>query len=398
MKIAYVTATMPFGNGESFLIAEVTELLKKGIDVIIVPRSPENSSQVMAPELARLAFPAPLLSFPVLWGAMLEALSKPLATIKAARFLLRCRSPKVFFHNVAVFPKALWFSRLAACQKVDHIHAHWCSTTASLALFASTVSGIPWSVTAHRGDIVANNLLQVKFENARFVRFISHSGRNLAKSVGADLGKTTAVIVHMGAILPEVFKVTATLSSTPTLLCPATFFPVKGHKYLLGAIAILRDRGVQCRLQLAGEGFLYDELQKQVASLRLEPIVQFMGHLPHSDVMSLYRENKVDLVILPSIDLGNGLHEGIPVSLIEAMGYGIPVVSTRTGGIPELLSDGAGVLVPPENALALADAIQHILEDNTERLRLIEAGRSRVMKHFAVESVVAELLDNFSRY
>ena len=84
--------------------------------------------------------------------------------------------------------------------------------------------------------------------------------------------------------------------------------------------------------------------------------MRFVGQVSHTQILEMYVANQVRAVVVPSIDLGNNLHEGIPVSLMEAMAHGVPVVSTTTGGIPELLADGAGILVPPENPQALADA------------------------------------------
>jgi glycosyltransferase involved in cell wall biosynthesis len=94
---------------------------------------------------------------------------------------------------------------------------------------------------------------------------------------------------------------------------------------------------------------------------------------------------------VPSIDLGNGLHEGIPVALMEAMSRGVPVVATRTGGIPELVSPGTGLLVPPGDSIALADAIQSVLEDAGLRETLARSGRKRVMQAYDIVEVVSEL-------
>ena len=101
----------------------------------------------------------------------------------------------------------------------------------------------------------------------------------------------------------------------------------------------------------------------------------------------------VDCTILPSIDLGAGEHEGIPVALIEAMGYGIPVISTSTGGIPELLSDGAGILVPHKDPVALADAIKSLLNDARLGKQLSYAGYKRVIDEFSIEPIVRKLVD-----
>ena len=114
--------------------------------------------------------------------------------------------------------------------------------------------------------------------------------------------------------------------------------------------------------------------------------VSFLGMLGHADLLSLYRSGKVDLVVLPT------LHEGIPAGLIEPMAHGIPVIATNTGGIPELLNDGAGIMVPPRDPAALADAIQRLLGDASLRRQLAEAGRRRVENGWGVNSVVATLL------
>ena len=86
------------------------------------------------------------------------------------------------------------------------------------------------------------------------------------------------------------------------------------------------------------------------------------------------------------------LHEGIPAGLIEPMGYGIPVLSTAVGGVPELLEGDAGMMVPPADAAALAEAIRRLIADSDLRRRLVENGRRRVEEGWAVRPVVAELL------
>jgi len=109
----------------------------------------------------------------------------------------------------------------------------------------------------------------------------------------------------------------------------------------------------------------------------------------------MYEEGAVTAVILASIDLGNGLHEGVPVALIEAMSYGIPVIATPTGGTAELVCPGTGLLVPPADSAALADAIQNLLEDAGLREQLGEAGRQRVLEDWDIVGVVNQLVREF---
>ncbi|MBB6030467.1 glycosyltransferase family 4 protein [Oceanithermus desulfurans] len=259
-----------------------------------------------------------------------------------------------------------------------------------MAMVASTVSGVPWSLTAHRWDIVENNLLQRKADHACFFRCISEKTRELALERGVSVGKT--LVLHLGVRLPEV-----ALSSTDNssqgekfvVLCPAAFVKRKGHRYLVEALKFLPD---QVELWLAGEGELRGEIEKQVKQLGLKSRVRIMGFLSHEKLLALYRERRVDLVALPSMNLGDGLNEGIPVSLMEAMSYGLPVVSTSTGGIPELLRDGAGVLVSDKDPMALAEAIATLYRERAYAKAVGEKGKRRVEKEFSAEAVVEELI------
>jgi glycosyltransferase involved in cell wall biosynthesis len=256
------------------------------------------------------------------------------------------------------------------------------------------LTGIPWSFTAHRYDIVARNLLAEKDHRAVFVRYISKSGQALASErVGYDTSERSYVL-HMGVSLPPV---TARLEGThpSTFVCSASLTPVKGHRILIEAVAALRRAGLSCEVLLLGDGPLRNELAEQVASAGLQGCVRFLGQLPHNEVLSLYSTGIITAAVLPSLDLGGGLHEGIPVSLIEAMSYGVPVIGTSTGGIPELLGGGAGVLVPPANANALAQAMQQLIEHPEYRAELGVAARRRVNESFNIEVVCSKLEELF---
>ena len=135
------------------------------------------------------------------------------------------------------------------------------------------------------------------------------------------------------------------------------------------------------------------ELKAMTADLRLQKCVRFVGYVPHNKLMELYHSGKIDLLVLPSVSLLHNCHEGIPVSLMEAMACGIPVLSTTTGGIPELLHDGAGVMVPPQDAGGLADALERLIRDPDLRRRLAVAGRRRVEEEFNVRVTTSQLAD-----
>jgi glycosyltransferase involved in cell wall biosynthesis len=110
----------------------------------------------------------------------------------------------------------------------------------------------------------------------------------------------------------------------------------------------------------------------------------------------MYRRAEVDLVVLPSLDLGGGVHEGIPVSLIEAMAYGVPVISTNTGGIPELLDNGAGVMVPQADSAALAAAIVKLIRTSEVVFEQGAQGRLKALQQFDNRAIANTLLTWFS--
>jgi len=169
------------------------------------------------------------------------------------------------------------------------------------------------------------------------------------------------------------------------LLCPAGLTPIKGHKDLLQAMRILQARGIDCDLWLAGDGNQRRKIVEQGKALKVGERIRFLGCVPHQDLLNLYQTGPVECVALAS------LHEGIPVSLMEAMSYEVPVVATSVGGTPELLSDGCGVLVPPSDPEALAGGLFLLLTDRVLRDRVACAGRKRIEARFGAGETAEKL-------
>ena len=144
----------------------------------------------------------------------------------------------------------MWLARVARAWRADHIHAHWAHLTATMAMAASTVSGIPWSFTAHRYDVVLNNLLDVKLRSATFGRFIARRMLDIARGLIGPDAAARAVLVHMGVRLPRV-PPPRPRRAMPVAVCPGRLVPFKGHRYLVEAAAVLAARGVDFEL-LAG--------------------------------------------------------------------------------------------------------------------------------------------------
>jgi glycosyltransferase involved in cell wall biosynthesis len=145
------------------------------------------------------------------------------------------------------------------------------------------------------------------------------------------------------------------------------------------------------KLMLFGEGPLRAELEAQIHERGLGDRVVLTGALPHGELLDRFRRGQVHIAALASRVTEDGAQEGIPVSLMEAMAYGIPVVATDSGGVRELL-DGAGLLVPPDDPSAFATALLRLLADPEERAQLGAAGRAAVGASFDNRRTTDELL------
>lgn len=396
MHLAYVTAALPFGFSETFIVPEVVELRERGHRVTVIPIRPRGPVvHEDARQLADDAISAPLVSLWILASALAELMRTPTRVVRAALLLAMSRNPRIFFKNLAVFPKGLWLARVSRRRGIEHIHAHWASTSATAAMVASLVSGIPWSLTAHRWDICEDNLLRLKAESAAFVRAIgARAAHQLADLLGSNQKKLR--LIHVGVTLqPQIYQRAARSEAPLRVVLAANFLTVKGHRYAIEAVALLKQSGLDVTLDCAGEGPLRKRIARRAADLDVLDRVRFPGLVDHRWLLNELRHLRWDVALLPSVETDKDW-EGIPVFLMEAMAAGVPVVATGTGGIPELLVDGAGLVIRERSATAIADALASLAHDNSLRDRLVAAGLRRVRDQFAVESSVSAILDEIA--
>ena len=396
MRIVYVTQRLPFGDGETFVIPEVGALLAAGHELLVVPY--RSSDPIIHDDVEALVartrrVPGGLTVAAAVAAALVR---HPRRTARAFWSLRRTRPRRRALSNVVATARGLWLARAARAWGADHIHAHWAHLTATLAMGASALSGIPWSFTAHRYDVVLNNLLAEKLRSARFGRFISREMLDLAGTIAGDDARTHGLLLHMGVPLPPDKAAATEPRPVPVVLCPARLVPVKGHGHLIDAAARLAARGTEFAIWLAGDGPEAAALRQRIDDAGIGHRVRMLGTVPHAELLRLYRERAVDCVVLSSVDLGGGLHEGISVALMEAMAHSIPVIATRTGGLPELLEGGAGVLVPPADPDALADALERLLGSAALRAELGRAGRRRIAEAFDLAANADELARRFA--
>jgi colanic acid/amylovoran biosynthesis glycosyltransferase len=379
---------LPFGPMEAFFIPEIRELRRRGHEVVVVPMWPRGPvAHDDAREMLDATLQQPVISTEIALAAAAQIARAPVRAARAAGTVLRSRSPRLLAKNSSVFAKGLWLAGVARRIGADHLHAQWGATTATMALVAHEATRIPWSFTVHRWDISENNILLHKARSARFVRAISHRGASaVAARVGPHAHKVR--VLHMGVDLPVRGIHPVTSGSKLRVITAANLLEIKGHRYLLDATAALASRGVDVRVELAGGGPLEQQLRGQIASLGLADKITLLGVLPHAELLAGLQSGRWDAAVLPSITLPDGEQEGIPVFLMEAMASGVPVVSTDTGGIPELVSADAGMLIPEKDSATLATALERLARDPDLRRRFAEGGLRVVQRDFAVGAVI----------
>lgn len=397
-KVLYITAQAPWGKGETFTMDTLLAIKRQGIDLLIIPRNPPREIfHREAGDLLEESRWLPRLDMRMV-GVCLWALFTGASFRKALKRVIKdSRTPWILAKNLAVVPKATFIASEIRNENIGHIHAEWGSTTSTMAYLVSRMTGIDWSFTLHRWDIDEDNMLKEKVGAARFVRCISRQGRQRLLTIIGGGYDSKVRVIHLGVAMPARAVETAKLSDPIMLAVPANLVKVKGHEYLVKALSIVArraTRGFQCVFY--GDGPLRPALERCVREAELIDNIRMPGMIPHERLMELYGSGRVDIVVLPSIVTSKGEHEGIPVALMEAMSFGIPVVSTPTGGIGELIVEGAGVVVEEKNAEQMAEAITALFADADLRQRTGSGGRRWVRREFDISANTSRLVELMS--
>ena len=402
MRIAYLTQDYP-ALSHTFIQREVLALRELGADVrtysIRPPQAHDLLSEDNRRERSSTKYVLPPKWVPLLLAHLSTLARHPLRYFRtlllAAR--VRPRGLRGLLWGFFYFAEAVYLASQWKRDAIDHVHIHFAMSCASPGMLASTVSGVPYSLTVHGPSVFYKPHeygLAEKVRRAAFVVCISNFCRAQVMSFSDADAWNRLHVVHCGVDSREyqpAAKRNAGEAEPLRLVSIGRLIARKGFHVLLEAVASLKRNGANVQLALIGEGAEKVFIENRIKALQLEDQVELPGAVGQDKVPSFYE--RADIFVLPSFA------EGVPVVLMEAMAKELPVVATRIMGVPELVEDNvAGLLVTPGVSEELVKAIEILAGDEELRKEFGRAGREKVVAEFDSTKNAREIKRLFDQY
>ncbi len=396
MHIAYLINQYP-KISHTFIRNEILALQGRGVRVDRIALrgwDAEVTDPVDAAERDRTVYLLAGGSLGLAVALLRSFLGRPVKTLGALAAALRLsrRSDRSPVHHLAYLAEACLLREVTAASGASHVHAHFGTNAAEVAMLARQLGGPPYSFTVHgpeEFDKADQLKLREKVRGAAFVAAVSSFGRSQLYR-HTDLADWSKIqVVHCG-LGPEYLEADALApAERPRLVCVGRLCEQKGQLILVEACAILASRNIAFDLLMIGDGEMRPDLEQAIAAAGLDDRIRITGWYGAEQIRDSYREAKG--LVLPSFA------EGLPVVIMEALALGRPVVSTYVAGIPELVRDGQeGFLVFAGSAGDLADAIERLLTlEPTAFGRMAQSGRERVAQRHSADREAEKLLRCF---
>jgi len=281
---------------------------------------------------------------------------------------------------------------------ITHIHAHFALDGSKYAMLISALTGTPYSFTIHAHDIFLKKHAETlvdKFNRAKFVASISRFNKRYVMEHYPEVNPDRFRFVHCGIEMDHFPLRDYKERDTLNILSTGRLVEQKGFRYLVEACGILKNEiGLDFTCNIIGEGVDRAELEEIIEQQKLRGTVHLLGAMEHSTVKDLLLE--ADLFAIPCVVTHDGTMDGIPVALMEAMAVGVPVISTRVSGIPELINDQVGKLVEQKDAKGMAQAIAKFAKlSHNDRIKMGQQARHVIDQEFNSATEAAKLLSYF---
>jgi glycosyltransferase involved in cell wall biosynthesis len=398
LRIAYLVNQYP-GPSHSFIRREIAALEAQGVEILrfTVRRAKANlPDEADIAELSRTRAILEAGSVTLLLRTLVALVTRPIAVLRAFGLAVKFGWPslRAVLRNIVYLAEACTLAHWLAQGRAEHLHAHFGTNSAMVAMLCHIVGGFSYSFTAHgpeEFDRAESLGLGEKVRRAAFVIAVCNFGRcQLFRWCRLEDWKKVEV-VHCG-LGPDLLKTSTDVAPTDSrLVCVARLGEQKGHLLLLEAAAKLKQEGIEFELVLVGDGPMRQLVERRIRELDLADRIVLTGWLSGKDVRKQIVTSRA--LLLPSFA------EGLPVVLMEAFILGRPVVATYVAGIPELVEAGAsGWLVPAGSVDALAEAMRAVLLATPMQLsQMAKLGAKRVLSDHDAFHEAAKLAALFRR-
>jgi len=397
MKLGYLVSQYP-ALSHTFILCEVLALRRCGIDVRVVSvRECDRPMSSLSADEAQEA----QQTFSVIGAGAIHALlasgrvlcRHPLGYLRGLLYAwtLSRGTPKLLVMYSLYFLEAVVAGDYFENRGITDIHTHFSST---VMLILARIFRIRYSLTLHGSgefaDVVGFHIAP-KVAGASFVATVSQYGMSQVMNASDPAHWHKVVALPLGVDVDR-FRPRETRQRDRNqpfrLLSVGRLSAPKGYPILIEAMGLLRDRGRDVKLTLVGEGSERVRLEKLIAARNLGDRVRLAGACNHDRLFEHYESS--DAFVLSSF------LEGLPVVLMEAMAMELPAVATWITGVPEIIEkDVEGLLVPPADATAIADAVERLMEDPEGARRLGVAARRKVLAKYQLDRNVERLAQEF---
>jgi len=391
MCVAYIVKRYP-RYSETFIVNEILAHEKAGLEVHIFALLPPQDSHFQD-IIAKVRAPVTYLPAKADRASTFWERQKKAARWYPETWQVLGRYPNASVREVL---QALELSLHIGRMQITHLHAHFATTSTSVAQIASAITGVPFSFTAHAKDIFHQDndfaALATKFEQAK--RAITVSDFNyhyLTQELSVNREKV--VKIYNGLDLDQ-FPYCAPDQREHMICAIGRLVEKKGFCDLITACQHLKLQGINFQCEIIGDGELKHELQQQINDLELKDIVTLKGSLPQQEIKQHLRQAAV--FAAPCVVGEDGNRDGLPTVLLESMALGTPCVSTDVTGIPEVILDGqTGLMVEQRNPKSLAGALERLLKQTQLRVSLSQQARLLIESQFNIHTNAKKIRAQF---
>lgn len=397
MKLAYLLNSYPM-TSTTFIRREIAAIERAGVPVKRFAVRRWSGPLVDPADRAEQERTEYLLSgrmIALLAGLLAEAARNPKGLVQALRHCwgLYRRAGEGVIRHVAYLAQAVRLRRRCAALGIDHLHAHFSTNAAAVAMLSRLLGGPRYSFTVHGPDeleVLGRNAFLDKARHAEHVVAISRYCRaRLVRHLPEGLAERVEIL-SCGLDLRDYPDKVEAPAAESTLLCVGRLCPQKGQVDIAPAVAMIRSRYPDIRVLLVGDGEDRPAVERAIFEAGVAEHVHLLGWRSNDEVRRLIVEARA--LLLPS------RAEGLPIVLMEALALCRPVATTPVAGITELVDEGCGWLFPSGDIGAIADTMASALDCPPERLAALgREGRARVIARHDVDRLAAGLLALFAR-